>query len=82
MSSADSEPPRTPADALYQRVLHGLRNFWPAPVHINGRERLRVAVGVGLGVLLVALLSRWWAPAGSAAGAAASMRSHASTSAS
>ncbi|MBP6395735.1 MAG: HPP family protein [Giesbergeria sp.] len=66
MSSADSEPPRTPADALYQRVLHGLRNFWPAPVHINGRERLRVAVGVGLGVLLVALLSRWWAPAGSA----------------
>jgi CBS domain-containing membrane protein len=72
MSSADSEPPRTPksqpfpAPFGYQRVQDWLRNFWPAPVHINGRERLRVAIGVGLGVLLVALLSRWWAPTGSA----------------
>lgn len=37
-----------------------LRNFWPAPVGITGRERLRVAFGVGLGVLLAALLARWW----------------------
>lgn len=33
---------------------------------INGRERLRVTVGLALGVLLAALLVRWWAPSGSA----------------
>ena len=33
---------------------------------INGRERLRVVIGMALGVLLAALLSRWWAPSGSA----------------
>lgn len=42
-----------------------LRNFLPAPVGINGRERLRVAVGVALGMLLAGLLSRWYAQAGS-----------------
>ena len=62
----------TPAPALaatatwQQRVRAWLRNFWPAPVPINWRERLRVTLGVALGVLLAALLSRWWAPSGSA----------------
>ncbi|MDD2846122.1 MAG: HPP family protein, partial [Rhodoferax sp.] len=37
----------------------------PAPVGINGRERLRVTVGVALGMLLAGLLSRWYAQAGS-----------------
>ncbi len=44
-----------------------LRNFWPAPVGISGRERARVALGAALGVLLAALLARWWShvpPAG------------------
>ena len=41
--------------------MHWLRRFWPAPVGIDGRERLRVIVGVSLGVLLAASLSRWWA---------------------
>ncbi len=41
--------------------MRWLRRFWPAPVGIDGRERLRVIVGVSLGVLLAALLSRWWA---------------------
>ena len=37
-----------------------LRNFWPAPVGITGRERARIALGAALGVLLAALLARWW----------------------
>lgn len=41
--------------------MRWLRRFWPAPVGIDGRERLRVIVGVSLGVLIAALLSRWWA---------------------
>jgi CBS domain-containing membrane protein len=41
--------------------MHWLRRFWPAPVGIDGRERLRVIVGGSLGVLLAASLSRWWA---------------------
>ncbi|HEY9209247.1 MAG TPA: HPP family protein [Acidovorax sp.] len=41
--------------------MHWLRRFWPAPVGIDGRERIRVIVGVSLGVLLAASLSRWWA---------------------
>ena len=37
------------------------RNFWPAPLGIDGRERLRFIVGAVIGVLLTAWLSRWWA---------------------
>lgn len=51
-SPPDSVPPRT------QRAAW-LRNFWPAPVGISGRERLRVVLGVALGILLAALLARW-----------------------
>lgn len=40
-----------------------LRNFWPAPVGITGRERARIALGAALGVLLAALLARWWSHA-------------------
>ncbi|MDY0106403.1 MAG: HPP family protein [Giesbergeria sp.] len=52
LSPPDSVPPRT------QRAAW-LRNFWPAPVGISGRERLRVVLGVALGILLAALLARW-----------------------
>ena len=38
-----------------------LRHFWPAPLGIDGRERLRFIVGAMAGVLLTAMLSRWWA---------------------
>ena len=40
-----------------------LRNFWPAPVGITGRERARIALGAALGGLLAALLARWWSHA-------------------
>nr|WP_316642195.1 HPP family protein [uncultured Roseateles sp.] len=38
-----------------------LRAWWPAPQAVNARERLRVVVGAGLGLLLTALLCQWWA---------------------
>lgn len=43
-----------------------LRHFWPAPLGIDGRERLRFIAGAMVGVLLTAWLSRWWAGGGSA----------------
>lgn len=63
MSSSPPEPllQRLTARA---RLAAWLRNFRPAPVGINGGERLRVALGVALGVLLAAVLGRWWTHAG------------------
>lgn len=43
------------------RLARWLRHFWPAPLGIDGRERLRFIVGAVSGVLLTGLLSRWWA---------------------
>ena len=51
-----SEPP--PPSAALRRWLG---NFWPAPLGIDRREHLRMACGAALGVLLSALLARWWA---------------------
>lgn len=45
------------------RLFGWLRHFWPAPLGIDGRERLRFIVGAVFGVLLTAVLSRWWAGA-------------------
>ncbi len=51
-----SEPP--PPSAALRRWLG---NFWPAQLGIDRREHLRMACGAALGVLLSALLARWWA---------------------
>jgi len=53
--SAPSRPPLT------ARLAEWLRHFWPAPLGIDGKERLRFVVGAVIGVLLTAWLSRWWA---------------------
>ncbi|MDE2297680.1 MAG: HPP family protein, partial [Burkholderiales bacterium] len=37
-------------------ALPGLKAFWPAPVAVDGRERLRMVAGAGLGIVLTALL--------------------------
>lgn len=50
------------------RLARWMRHFWPAPLGINGRERLRFIVGAVLGVFLTAVLSRWWAGSGHAHG--------------
>jgi CBS domain-containing membrane protein len=42
-------------------IVRWARNFWPAPLGIDGRERMRFIVGAVMGVLLTAWLSRWWA---------------------
>ncbi|MEO7152952.1 MAG: HPP family protein [Burkholderiaceae bacterium] len=44
-----------------------LGSFVPAAQAIDARERLRIAVGAGLGVLVTALLCQWLAPAGNPA---------------
>ena len=56
-----SPDPVPPSAYPTVRLVRWLRHFLPAPVGIDGRERLRVIVGAVLGVLLTALLSRWWA---------------------
>lgn len=38
-----------------------LRNFLPTRVRIGYAEALRISIGIGLGILITALLSRWWA---------------------
>jgi CBS domain-containing membrane protein len=63
MSASSPEPVSSNA-AAFGRAVGWLRNFWPAPVGINQREWLRVTIGVALGVLLSALLGRWWWHAG------------------
>lgn len=53
-----SNPSSEPTSPLIRRWLALL---WPAPVAINGRERLRVVAGAALGMLFAALLSQWLA---------------------
>ena len=63
-------PPSSPSDLspsvpsrppLVARLAEWLRHFWPAPLGIDGKERLRFVGGAVIGVLLTAWLSRWWA---------------------
>ncbi len=74
MSSSDTHRRPLPAASAgapvpfskTQQLQQWLRNFWPAPMRINGRERVRITLGVALGVLFMALLGRWWSHTGSA----------------
>ncbi|GAA4420197.1 HPP family protein [Acidovorax lacteus] len=50
-----------------RRTLPWLRRFWPAPLGIDGAERLRFAAGAGLGLLLTVGLM-WWAAGPTPAG--------------
>ena len=38
-----------------ERLRQWLRNFWPSSSHVNGKELLRMVVGVGLTLLLTGL---------------------------
>lgn len=53
-----------PAASLSERALALLNALRPAPQAVNARERLRVLLGAGLGVLLAGLLTRTTLPAG------------------
>ena len=56
-------PTADPTGSAASALRRGLGALWPAPLAIDGRERLRVALGAGLGILLTAVLCRWLAPA-------------------
>ena len=62
-SSSSKDLPSAAQDpvTLRQRLGDWFSHFFPSPLGIDGRERLRVTAGIGLGILLAALLSRWWA---------------------
>ena len=42
------------------RLVPWLRNFLPPPVGTDAREGLRMALGICMGMLFTALVSRWW----------------------
>ncbi len=54
--------PDAPAAAWPARAGGWLGALWPEPLRINTRERLRIAVGAMLGLLLTAVATRWLAP--------------------
>ncbi|RZL01863.1 MAG: HPP family protein [Rubrivivax sp.] len=64
MTTPNSELASSPSPAA--RVFHWLAAFWPAPIQVNARERLRGVVGGLVGVLFAALLSRLLAGSSSA----------------
>lgn len=45
------------------RLRPYIASFWPAPVRVDARERWRAVVGAALGILLTAIVCRWWAGA-------------------
>ncbi|TAK73610.1 MAG: HPP family protein [Aquabacterium sp.] len=47
-----------------QGLRRWLRAFWPAPVRVDARERLRSVLGAGIGILFAAAVSRWAAGLG------------------
>ncbi len=56
------------AAGLVHPLLGYLARFRPAPTRVNTRERARAFLGAGFGILVTALVARWWA--GDAAAAA------------
>ncbi len=46
-----------------ERARHWLRNFLPPSARVDGKELLRMVLGVALILLLTGLLSRWWGQA-------------------
>lgn len=45
----------------FERLADLVSRFRPARTRVNGRERLRAFLGAGIGILLTALVARWWA---------------------
>lgn len=63
MSHTPHSEPGTRAMGLrLVRARAWLWALWPAPLRINTHERLRIAVGAMLGLLLTAVTTRWLAP--------------------
>lgn len=56
---SDHDAP-SPRPSLHARLTAAARAFWPAPMNIDAREKLRASTGAALGVLLVALCAAFW----------------------
>lgn len=56
---ADQQPP-SPPPSRTSRLISGARAFWPAPLNIDAREKLRASTGAALGILLVAVCAALW----------------------
>ena len=54
-----ADPSGRPA-SWRSRARTSLAALWPAPIQVDGRERLRAFAGAGIGILLTGLLSRWF----------------------
>ena len=57
----------SPTPVARSRVIPGLKAFWPAAVTVDARERLRMVVGAGFGIVVTALLCHSLGVSGSAA---------------
>jgi CBS domain-containing membrane protein len=53
------------SEQLLVPVRAFFRALWPAPVHVDGRQRLRAAIGALVGIAVSGLLTRWLAGSGS-----------------
>jgi CBS domain-containing membrane protein len=54
MTAMNPSTPTSSAAAATPSAL--LRALWPAPMHVNTRERARMVLGALLGILLTALV--------------------------
>lgn len=66
------QPPAPPSRHL-TALRHWLLRLWPHSVGIDGKEALRMTLGVVLGLLVTGFLSRWWAGSGNASWMIASL---------
>ena len=46
--------------ARAERLRHWILNFLPPSTRIDGKELLRMVVGVALALLATGLIARWW----------------------
>lgn len=66
-------PPPAPPSRHLTALRHWLQGLWPHSVGIDGKEALRMTLGVVLGLLVTGFLSRWWAGSGNASWMIASL---------
>lgn len=57
---SSEQPSPAPQTSWRDRLVSTARAFWPAPLNIDGREKLRASSGAALGILLVALCAAFW----------------------
>lgn len=64
MTSSSPTPPSPPSRGSWAALRQWAQALRPAPLRVDGRERLRVVLGACLGLLVTAGLSEWLMPHG------------------